>query len=734
MTKQSLMALAVLLVLLLQATANTDVLSTPSRSFVTLYAHARPPSESGQGPILNAIPKWGQQQAANLQKGEAAFTLDPPLGERVVIDGTTTIRIWVRADIRLVGFLAVYLTENTPDGRSILANPMFNDTVFLDIQPRDINYLVAINNFTLVPGSVLQLHVALASTNRVTGAYLLYDALTTPSQIAVPTEGVTNANIDLFNQQGNPRKVFETTEESTNTTLTVRTNITDALGLYRLRSIVLSISNSNGTVFFTSNMLGVLQVLNDYSGLFETNLTIPQGTYTVAVTTTDQSGNLAVESVPFFVSVFFTAMVKVTDSAGSPIVGAKLTAVEPYSNYSALTNQTGWASVRVPSSEIVGLYQVVVSWGNLTILTAAGLPVYSNVVYSAVASTYDLDVRVRVLFFDLPSARVDLLSNGTIVSSNVTNSTGRVVFPNIPPGDYVVAVHYLGVDSETNVVVEKVTSTIIQVPVPFQDYLPYAIALIAILGAVTIVQRRRRVYGVPFDYVTQLTKGDFPDSLTTTIIGTSGSGKTVLVQLLADRSLKEQRGCVYVTNVELPDNVRKAMTNFGMSIEESEANGKLLFIDCYSALSGSRPTEKRALSSFTDLTSLGILITTAIEDMHGPTDVYFDSITPLFTTLKTDYVVSFLQSIGAKVKSNNGRLFATIGTSLEKGIVNRVEELSDCVIETRLMESRGGQKRRLRVKKLRAHSYSDAWTQFTIDEKGITFLARKPYSADSKVK
>jgi KaiC/GvpD/RAD55 family RecA-like ATPase len=169
-----------------------------------------------------------------------------------------------------------------------------------------------------------------------------------------------------------------------------------------------------------------------------------------------------------------------------------------------------------------------------------------------------------------------------------------------------------------------------------------------------------------------------------------------------------------------------------MDLSDYENRGKLIFIDCYSSLSGAASKEKRSIGSITDLTSLGIQITQATEEIAGATDVYFDSLTPLFTVLKTDYVLNFLQSVGAKVKSYNGGLCTTIGLTIEKDALTKVEEVADCVIETQLSEGRKGQKRRLRVKKLRGHPYDDSWTGFTITDQGIIFLAHKPQNHDKE--
>jgi len=166
--------------------------------------------------------------------------------------------------------------------------------------------------------------------------------------------------------------------------------------------------------------------------------------------------------------------------------------------------------------------------------------------------------------------------------------------------------------------------------------------------------------------------------------------------------------------------------SLGMDMSDYESRGKLIFIDCYSSLSGAASKEKRSIGSITDLTSLGIQITQAIDEIGGTTDVFLDSLTPLFTVLKTDYVLNFLQSAGAKVKNTNGGLCTTIGTTVEKEALTKIEEVADGVIETHLDEGRKGQRRRLRVKKLRGHPHIDSWTRFIITDDGIVFFTHKP--------
>jgi KaiC/GvpD/RAD55 family RecA-like ATPase len=90
--------------------------------------------------------------------------------------------------------------------------------------------------------------------------------------------------------------------------------------------------------------------------------------------------------------------------------------------------------------------------------------------------------------------------------------------------------------------------------------------------------------------------------------------------------------------------------------------------------------------------------------------------------LKTDYILSFTHAAIAKVKGYNGRFYFTVGTSVEKEILMKLEETSDCVIEMQVYEEGGVQKRRLRVKKVRGRKHIERWIPFSIEPgRGIVF-------------
>jgi KaiC/GvpD/RAD55 family RecA-like ATPase len=270
------------------------------------------------------------------------------------------------------------------------------------------------------------------------------------------------------------------------------------------------------------------------------------------------------------------------------------------------------------------------------------------------------------------------------------------------------------------------SNDLLTITVPFPHRTITAIGLIAVASAVSvsIIHRRRsKLYPTGFDYFRGLTSGGLQQACFTVIAGNSGSGKSVLLNSIAAEHLTSGK-CVYVTNVEFPDKIRENMVSLGVAEANQVKPDRLLFIDAYSAIGGEPSRLEYSVVSHTDLTSLGLNISKCLELAGADADVYLDSLNPLIAALRIDYLINFLQSVAAKVKANNGKLCVTIGSGgIEKSDMTKLEEASDCVIETQLQETSKGQRRRLRIKKLRDKPYVDRWTRFRVEEgKGIIFL------------
>src|SRR3990172_5920339 len=425
MLRKAFVVLILIAALLAQQPSFTVSGSPDQATFVTLYAHAHPEGKLGNRSILNALQEWGPQQVARLQEGEAVFSLDPPLGNNVTIDGTTTIRLWAKSDFRLIGFLAVYISATLPNGTSILTHAIFNDTVIMNTLPRDFNYLVAINNLTLTAGSTILLHVKLTSQDKVTNVSLLYYNHATPTQITLPIVNATSVSMRMVNSSGLPTRIFEAEPGTNNATFTTSITIIDALGIYRLTTVSMNIANSSGNVFTSSDILPRTVSFNVYNATYTESFTLPADTYKLSLEVTDRSANSYKLDEEFYVAPYFVATIKVIDTIYRPIAGASLIVSNPIANYTAEVNGTGLATFRVPSSKILGPYQLTMIWKNLTVSQSA-LFVSNDTSLSVRVEAYDLMIRIKLLSFDLPGTRIYMMADSKEVSSGSTNSTGFV--------------------------------------------------------------------------------------------------------------------------------------------------------------------------------------------------------------------------------------------------------------------------------------------------------------------
>src|SRR5262249_49779442 len=157
-------------------------------------------------------------------------------------------------------------------------------------------------------------------------------------------------------------------------------------------------------------------------------------------------------------------------------------------------------------------------------------------------------------------------------------------------------------------------------------------------------------------------------------------------------------------------------------------NGQLTFVDGYSSEAGQESREKVAVPSLGDLTTLGIKITSVLPspDFKGGS-LYFDSLTPLASKAKPESIVSFVQSVGARVKGLHGKAFFVLGLGIDGAVQRQLEDSADCIVQMEAFEESGTRKRRLRIAKFRARGHQEGWALFTIEGgKGIIFYSKKP--------
>ncbi len=247
-------------------------------------------------------------------------------------------------------------------------------------------------------------------------------------------------------------------------------------------------------------------------------------------------------------------------------------------------------------------------------------------------------------------------------------------------------------------------------------------------GAVVYRRKKRKSYLIPFDHFNTLTGGELNGGTAVTVEGNTGSGKSLLLEQLMAEDLRNGRPCVFVTTGDFPSNIRVNMKTLGFDVSGYEQNGLLTFVDGYSAEAGQESREKISIPSLGDLTTLGIKITSALPSpSFKGGSLYFDSLTPLASKAKPESIVSFVQSVGARVKGLSGKAFFTVGLGVDESVQRQLEDTADCIVQMEAFEESGSRRRRLRIAKFRAHKHHEGWALFTIEDgKGIIFYSKKP--------
>ena len=689
---------------------------------VTLYAH-------WDGKVCSLTPNLptGPLHSADVT-GTITCGLDPPLGANLRINGAITLTTFLRSATLLSGILHVRVTELKKTGEQVpVPGASFDSPVSVDSRTLPSNLAVGIIDYEFTSGSSIQLQISVSGGGSPNIPYLVWDDPKTATSLTIPALQPTQAKVTTSSDHPHFGRIFNATAINGEADLRFEANVTDAFGVYRLgqASLVLTAQDGTATTFQPS-----FTVSSNYSVTYTQVAELAEGPWRISFRVSDRSGNTNEFDDFVFVSAFYNVDFDVIAGSGNGLQNASvIVTFQQDGRWMGMTNATGWATLNLPSTSVLGQpLNLTVLWRNV----AAGPPTGLNVTGPSTTSKtiiriYDVTIRLSTSDFPIPNAEVWLVQGiAAIAAHGYTSVDGTVTFTQIPAGNYTLLVHYFGLQNQTQVTVPLSGTYNMNVPFPYRTAIVAFFVVLAVGStSVVVIRRRAKLYPQGFAYFNELTMGGLPKSCFTLIAGNSGSGKSVLLESLAAEHLVQGQGCVYIVNTEYPSKIRENMITLGMPIRSAVENGKLIFIDSYSAIGGTVSKEKYSVSSHTDLTGLGLGISKCLEQLGPNTDVYVDSIMPLLAALRVDYLLNFLQSIAAKVKANEGRLYAAVGTAIEKNDMTKLEEASDCIIETQLQESGKGQRRRLRVKKLRGKPYIDSWVHFQVETgKGIIFLAR----------
>ncbi len=416
-----------------------------------------------------------------------------------------------------------------------------------------------------------------------------------------------------------------------------------------------------------------------------------------------------------------------------------------------------WGSSRTPSYVVVPVsgYDTLVGASPVQIQDRAQTPTTSfnvsapfpnNVVFiqTQVAFTFPEDIlkgRVNLTIVDPGGVPVKQAYNLSMVQSQgVSPTTSTYTTDWFYPNNSTIGVYQILVnviDAQGNIAYSLRGSASFNLvrPNPLLtttlNVLPYVgVGSVGIVGGVFYYRRRKsKSYLVPFDHFNTLTGGEMDGGTVTAVEGNTGSGKTLLSQQMMYEDLRKGKPCVFVTTADFPSNIRTGMNAMNLDVTGYEQSGLLTFVDSYSAEAGRESSEKFSVSSIGDLTNLGMKISSSLPSNPKGANLYFDSLMPLASKARPESIISFVQSVGAKIRGIGGKAVFTFGPSMDGIVQRQLEEMADCVVQMEAFEERGLRKRRLRITKLRSRPHLEGWALFGIEAgRGIIFYSKKARS------
>jgi len=712
-----ILAIAFLLVLPAFVSAQTT-----NRHYVILYAH-----DIDQEHVLNASNKWGSTRMANVSQ-TITFVLQPALGGDLEISGAITLTAYLRSSANMLGILEFSMSEQTQSGAE---HSVTGATIQAPISlgPRTQPYTVGIGIITyrFQSGSSILLHINLQPIT-AGSPLLVWDDGTASTRVTIPAVAPLHADIRLMSSTPQFGRIIEAPTPLDHVRATLVAHVTDVFGSYRFAAPIAQLIAANGTTITLNN---ALSNKSDYEIQYSSNVTLNIGGWQVGFNLVDLSGDSYSFVYNAWVTQFYPVEFVVVDYLGVGVGNASVSATFLQdAQWSAYTNASGRASLFLPSTTNLGSLNATVSWKGVasqpTPVSVVGpttiqipLPLANTVLH------------LRMSNLPLLAADVTLYSSGKEIGRGITGPDGSISFGRLPANNYTIRVQYLLNEYNTSISLGAGPDITVNVPLPHGTEIIVAFLGIVAVGAAVIVRKRRSaLYPQDFDdHYDRITMGGLPQTCFVVVAGNSGSGKSVLLETLAAKHLTIGN-CIFVTNNEYPSKIRESMNTLGLL---PQGPRRLIFLDAYSALSGTPSVEEYNVSSLTDLTALGLTISRCMGVAGERTDVFLDSLNPLLAALRVDYLLNFLQAMAARVKANGGRFYVSVGLGIEKSDITKLEEASDCVIETQLQDEKHGQSRRMRIKKLRGQSYIDKWTRFRVErKKGIIFLSReKPRTAPS---
>jgi len=706
------------------ASAHADSVATE----VTLYAHTDPSATSVGGRVLSLSGNSTSRNYADARQ-RLAFTLVPPLAAPLHITGTIGVFVWLRAQESVRGTLEVTVSEVTANASAIEIR-----SASVTVGLPSLQYLVIFGlgtvDWAVGAGSTVRFEAQFTPIRQIP-VMMLWDDPSAPTRLTLQVETIPRITLRVQDESGRVSTIFPVNESGI-ARLTCRISVEDPFHGTNVRAVSFGLVNASGFFLVRDAPMNLTSRTDDPFRLdYALPIEIHFGSYNVTVSVTDAAQRTFLATKRIIVTSFHTLILRMIDPQlrSTPNLNISIFAVDQLVG-EVTTNSTGMATAQVPSSATVGPLSLLVRWRTVLIYSQM-VDIASDTILHLELPLYDWVIPIHLRSLNLPvsGAEVNLYLNGTLVAAAPSDGNGVAHFASVPLGEYEVSVSSVfGTERFFNVTHSReLRETPLELPliagIPQDAMLILgAVAVVAVLAAYAFA--RRRAARMRSKSIAELLGGEIPRTIVMMIAGPSGSGKSVLLQNILADSLQEGRPCVYVSNAELPSKIRDQLGRMGLDAQICERERKLRFVDAYSGTTDAGSPEKHFITSPTDLTGLGIQLTSCIEELGGVADVFLDSVTPIVMSVGAERSLDFLRYYGARTTKSGGSFLYVATATIGPESLGRFEEASDCVLQTEGSVSTRRIRGRLLVKKARGIEHEHDWVGFKITPRGrMRFLS-----------